>query len=420
VGRGAGAAFAIKVAGTALVFANQLILARILGVESYGHYVYAITWVNVLAIVGILGTDTAAVRFVGEYAGAGQHELLKGFLGYGARRALSSAIVLALVFGAVVVAIRERLDPSLVTAMLAGAFLLPAQVGMQLASAVARGFQRIVLAQLPPEVLRPLLFGGGFLAVHLVHGPQWSAGSTVAWNVAITVAIGLAIVFFLRRSLAVVRGVAKRSDAITWRGMALPVLLIAGFNLILSQTDTIMLGMLRTTTEAGIYAIASRLASLVAFMLVAAGAVAAPMIASYHVAEDRRRTQRLLTVAARIVAIYAFPVAGVLALVGRWLLGWFGEPFEDGYAPMLILIVGQVGYSVCGLAGTVLVMTGHQRAVARVLGVAAVANVLLNASSIPFWGSLGAAGATTLTMIVWNVVLVVLVRQKSDTRVTPV
>lgn len=416
VGRGAGAAFVIKVAGTGLVFANQLILARVLGVHPYGQYIYTITWVNLLAVLGMQGADMAAVRFLGEYTKLGQRELLRGFLGYGVRRVLVAACIFGLALGMAVSVFRRHLDPALAIALAMGAFLLPTQAALQYASAVARGFQRIVLAQFPPEVLRPLLFGGGFLTVYLMGHVPPSAAATVGWNVAVTAAVTAAIALALGSSLRVVRGVDPRQDRTSWRAMAFPVLLISGFNVALSQTDTVMVGLLRDTTDAGVYALAARLASLVSFMLVSAGAVAAPMVATYHSSGERHRLQRLLQVATLIVALYAIPASALLIVGGRWALGWFGEPFVGGYLALVILVVGQLVNSLCGPVGIILVMTGHQRLVARILGSAAISNVVLTTGLIQMAGLVGAAIATAVTMIVWNIWMLTAMKRKLGLR----
>ena len=56
-----------------------------------------------------------------------------------------------------------------------------------------------------------------------------------------------------------------------------------------------------------------------------------------------------------------------------------------------------------------MVMTGHQNKSATVLGYVVVMNVVGNAIAIPLFGVVGAAIATTLTMIIRNIWLSVLV-----------
>ena len=52
--RGAAGAFLGKALGLAAGFGLQIVLARVLGVDGYGIYVYALTWVSILLYVSVL------------------------------------------------------------------------------------------------------------------------------------------------------------------------------------------------------------------------------------------------------------------------------------------------------------------------------------------------------------------------------
>jgi O-antigen/teichoic acid export membrane protein len=57
--------------------------------------------------------------------------------------------------------------------------------------------------------------------------------------------------------------------------------------------------------------------------------------------------------------------------------------------------------------GLILNMVGLERITALGVVVAAVINVFLNVLLIPFLGTLGAAVATSVSLIVWNVLLAI-------------
>ena len=59
--------FLATLVGQLLGFGIQIVLARRLGIESYGLYAYAITWVSFLALLATMGGDRLLVRFLGEY-----------------------------------------------------------------------------------------------------------------------------------------------------------------------------------------------------------------------------------------------------------------------------------------------------------------------------------------------------------------
>ncbi len=225
--------------------------------------------------------------------------------------------------------------------------------------------------------------------------------AVVANTVATVVSLGL-VELLLHRSLGQQRYVHTDVLPAEWLAVSLPLLLMAGFGVILRSTDTLMLGFIKGTTEAGVYTVASRAAAFVPFMLTAVNTMAAPMIAEYYAVGDRRRLQRTLKVGAWAVFVFATFVGVALTVAGRQLLGVFGEEFTAGYTPMLVLIGGQILNCLAGSVGYLLTMTGHQNQATFILGGGAGLNIMLNALLIPAFGTLGAAMATAASMIAWN------------------
>jgi O-antigen/teichoic acid export membrane protein len=94
-----------------------------------------------------------------------------------------------------------------------------------------------------------------------------------------------------------------------------------------------------------------------------------------------------------------------LIFLGHYFLNIFGQDFVDGKGALIILSVGRLLNVAFGSVGAIMIMTGHEREAAFGVGVSAVANVMLNATLIPKWGINGAALATTISLILWNVTL---------------
>src|SRR5436305_11398851 len=78
--RAAGTAFLIRVASAALVYLTQVLLARWMGSFEFGVYAYVWTWVLLLGGVVDFGLASSAQRFIPEYSGTKQLDLLRGFL----------------------------------------------------------------------------------------------------------------------------------------------------------------------------------------------------------------------------------------------------------------------------------------------------------------------------------------------------
>jgi O-antigen/teichoic acid export membrane protein len=90
-------------------------------------------------------------------------------------------------------------------------------------------------------------------------------------------------------------------------------------------------------------------------------------------------------------------------LVGENILNLvFGSDYTQAYGVLSILIVGQLLNVMFGSVGMVLNMTGNQSYAARIAGMAAILNIVMNLIMIPNFGGEGAAVSTAVTLFIWN------------------
>jgi O-antigen/teichoic acid export membrane protein len=184
------------------------------------------------------------------------------------------------------------------------------------------------------------------------------------------------------------------------------------FTVLLGQTDVLLMSALRGSLDAGLYSAAARTGALVGLALVAGNAVVAPMIASCHSQGDVVGLRRVVRTGTRMALAGSLTLAAALVVFGREVLAFFGPEYAGSYAALLVLCAGQVISAGIGPVGYLLSLTGHERTAARVYGVCAVVNVAASAILIPRWGLTGAAVATAGSMVMWNVWLRVLVRER--------
>ena len=96
----------------------------------------------------------------------------------------------------------------------------------------------------------------------------------------------------------------------------------------------------------------------------------------------------------------------------------FGAAFGSGADALAILAAAQVVNVSMGSVAQILNMTGHEGDAARGMAVSTVTNVVLNLAFIPPWGMKGAAVATGISLILWNVLLAKAVHRRLKLRTT--
>lgn len=411
--RGASGTFVMMVLSAGIAFGTNVILARVLGVTHYGIYIYALTWINLLAWACQIGLPTSLVRFVSAYKAKEQWGLFRGIL---SRSIYYVMIATGFIGGTTAIVIwflHDRMGAEQAETLWISLLILPLIALTGLRQGALRGLKRVVLSSIPDGIVRPLL-----IAVIVIVLYFWVQQSLHAMHVMLVNLIATLIAFVIG-SMLLVKALPEQMHNVSpvyagreWLKVSLPMFFGSGMFLILRQADVIMIGIILGPADAGIYAVVSRITSLVFFGLHAIDNIAAPMISELHSKEQFHRLQRMVTLAARGAFSLTFIMSIVLFFLGAYVLSLFGEDFVVGYQAMMILLIGMVIKSLFGSAGFLMSMTGHHKQAAIIVGIAAALNIMMNAVLIPLYGLMGAAIATAVSNAFWSIVVLVYVLRR--------
>jgi O-antigen/teichoic acid export membrane protein len=419
--RGGAWSLLISASGAALSLGVHLVLARVLGGEEYGRYVFALAWMNVLLLVGKFELDTASVRFVGAYSGTDQWAFLRGFLGRSAQIVGLASLGIMFASAILIVVLMDRFERGTALSFLAASLLLPVSAMAQLKASALQGFKQVVRSQSPSLVVRPVVFVLAILVLR--YGFERSVCAPVAILLqfgATTVALILTIRFLRVVMPDHVRHAAEAFDTRYWIKTAAGLLVISGGQTILStNADVLVVGSLLGPELAGRYGAASQLASAVSFGVSAISFIALPVIADLYARQAMPQLQALITHVARLALILSVPVLLLLVVGARPVLSAFGPSFADASGLLILLGFDQLLGALFGIAGYLLIMTGHQVTAARVIVGCAVLNLVLTFVLTPLMGPMGAGLATTITTLVRCYLLVTRMRTALGLSLSP-
>ncbi|MEM9907643.1 MAG: oligosaccharide flippase family protein, partial [Cyanobacteria bacterium P01_D01_bin.44] len=181
--------------------------------------------------------------------------------------------------------------------------------------------------------------------------------------------------------------------------------------LVMLWTDALMLGYFRPAAEVGIYRAASQTALLMTLFTRSLVTLFAPMIARLYSTGALEELDKLFSTAARWSFSLTLPLFLILAVAGEDVLSIFGQDFEIGWIPLIVLAAGQLARAgPGGFAMHILSMSGHQYL--KLVGdiILAVTNVGLNLLMIPRWGLMGAAIATGISILAVNLLRILQVQ----------
>ena len=401
VARGAISSLAIRMAGIGLSFAQGVLTARLLGPAGYGAVAIVLSVAQIAATLALFGLGPLAVREVAAARAAGDDARVSAFVRFAVLATMAFSMIAT---AALCLAAGE--DRLLALAALA----VPLLALIQLARGLAQGLGAIAAAQWPGEILRPLALVGLLMAGLFAGGlsPAGFMACLLAASLLALVAGGVAV---WRRLPGGNRPTARMlprrwlADAAPFLGMALASLLVAELN-------TLLLGWLAGAEQAGLFQPVARIATLLSLPAQAAGMAYAPRVAALWRAGDMAALRRLTATYVWTTTVITGAAALVLALLGPWVLAVFGPDFVPGAGLLWQFGLAYAFSAACGPLGILLAMTG--RTGLAVLGQSAgiAANLAVGLLLIPHQGAAGAASAAVAALVVWNLVLVVVVRRK--------
>ena len=384
----------------------SILLTRLLGVAGFGVYSFGISVATILAIPTSKGISELVVREVARAKQTENWSFMKAILLW------STGFVF--IYSAVVGTIIAIIAPSIDSENLLGRAALYSIIIVPLISLTGiwagglRGLKYPGLSLLPEGFLRPV-----FLLSFLLITGWLSSLIFTAYNALMLFVIAAAIVVLCSAAMLIKvlprevwsRPVSKGHHK-KWLKLALPFAAIGGLMVVNRQVDLILLGVFMSETEVGLYRIAILGGMLILFGSQAINIVLSPYFAEHNKSQDRENIVELM----RMSIFFSFSIAlfatVFLIIFGKWILAWVYSPaFLESYKPLIILSFANTVVALNGAIIALLNMTGNQNQTLRAFSFSVGINVILNTIFIIYFGILGAAIATMISLIIWSYLL---------------
>lgn len=407
--------FTVRVLSAGLALLMQIALARWMGAFEYGIYVAVWVWALILSLITSLGLPSAVLRFIPQYAAEGQLEHLRGILRSSRIVTLTVTTAFAILGGAVAWSAREMMvENHFIVPILLAAVCLPMMALTEVQDGIARVHDWGDLAHLPPYLLRPLLI---FTGMALIIWFDLPATATSAFSVTIMATWVTAIVqfFMLKRRLSkhYPKGPLQYERSL-WVKIAIPLLIVEGLFVLITNTDIIVLGWFMSPDLVAIYFAAIKLIGLIHFVYFAVRAAAAHKIAHYFTIKDKHKLETFVQTTVRWTFWPSLALSIIMIAMGKIILSFFGAEFVLGYPVLYILTIGVLARASIGPAELFLTMADEQNLCAKIYASTFFINLILNLLLIPIMGLYGAALATSSSIIIETICLYLSVRRKLD------
>jgi O-antigen/teichoic acid export membrane protein len=416
-------------------FALVAIVTHAVGARGAGAVFTGVAVFTILSNAFKLGADTGLVRFVSrdlETAG-----------GSGVRALLRTAVVPALVASTAGAALL-LLSPALATHLLPDlgrdeaievmrlfAVFLPVTTVSLVLLGATRGYGTVLpfvgVEQIGKPVLRVLLalplavLAPGIVALSAAWLLPSLAGALVAW-------------WALRRARRAHpprtsappgtgeppgtrrrshrRGGERPRAAREFWAFSGPRAISSVFDITAVWVGVILLSLLGTTQDAGIYTAITRVVTAGTLLQLAIRLAVAPQISRLLAGGNDAQAHHLHRLSTRWIVLFSWPLFVLLGLFPATSLVVFGGGFTHGAAALAVLCVACAVNVGVGNAQTVILMAGRSSWNLGVAAAAFVVQVVSGVALVPRYGVLGASVSWGLAIVVDNVASALLVRYR--------
>lgn len=386
----------------------SLVLARIRGSSGVGVYWQAYALLTLVELFALGGFSSAMTRFVAVHRAEGDLGGVRGTIRLGLTLTTVTAVgaAIVLIITAPWLANSVFSDPRLTAPLRWVALTLPPLAFQDAALGATKGFKTMKPFAFVGMVLEPGLRTG--LTVMLLLLGTGMKGAMAALFVSNAVG-AIAAAAALRRLMGKpqVDPVYRPRELFSFSVFSwLAALASSG----LLWADTLLLGIFVSSSQVGVYNVATRLVSLASFVMAPIIASFAPRIADLYHRRQIETLQRTYAVATSWIIRLSLPAFIALILFTPQLLAFFGPAYPAAASVTIILALGKFVDAATGPCAMMLNMSGRVALnMADNISVLAL-NIGLNLWLIPEFGIVGSAAAWAISLAVVNLARVAQVR----------
>lgn len=362
-------------------FVYFIFVARMIGVDNIGKYVFALSYTTIFSVFIDLGLSPVLTRESAKDQGKA-NDYLNNVLGL-------KIILSALTFLAAVGLINILDYPSITRSLvyLAGLIMILDSFTLSF-YAIFRGFQNlkyesigIIIGQIITVIVGTI----GLLLKFPLHIIIIALLASSFFNF-------LFSLFLLEKKIKIKPKLAFNEKLI--RGLlkiAIPFGIAAIFTRVYGYIDSVLLSILAGDKFVGWYGVAYKLTFALQFIPAAFAAAIFPAMSSYY-ACSKELLAKTFEKSMFYLIIIALPISfGVLALADKIILKLYGQSFEASIIPLQILITSLIFIFLNYPVGSILNACDRQTTNTVNIGIAMVATIILNLILIPRFGVIGAS-----------------------------
>lgn len=381
------------------------------GAEEFGKYSIGITVLSIATIIPIFGLDQGLVRIIGELLEKNSLNKISNVLKKSIILVVSISLIVSvyLYFQSKNISLLLK-NPELEQTLKIAIYAIIPTVLIRVFSAVMQSVKKITQFSIVSLLLTPCLF---FLALVVSDFYVLNISILPLYVMSVCVSALIALVIFMKLLPSLDN--EKRIYPYPFKKIveiSLPMLLVSSFALIMSWTDVLMLSYYMTAADVGVYTVAVKVALIASIGLSSINSIVAPKLVQSFSSGNLKDLEVIVQQSTRVVFFVSLPIIVFIFIFSNVIMELFGQEFSAGVVALLLISFAQLVNSISGSVGYIMQMTNNQKIFQFIIIFSAILNIVMNYFLIPIYGINGAAFSSMISMITWNVMSVIFIKNK--------
>jgi O-antigen/teichoic acid export membrane protein len=392
-----------NIVGSVLKFGCNYLLQVRFGAIVYGLYSISLALVQLIASLCNLGLGDTSIRYTAIYQSKRQRGSLYGVLLFctGLAGVVGLLGALALIVFSPAVAIMKK-EPQLVPFLGLMAPLVPLLSLQTVWFGALQGIKLFKWRVFSERIITPAVLLLALLCFFVFSPSIFTV--TTATIVSIVMGTAAGGYFLYTSAFRFLHNEHPVFEVREWVCFSVFNFLTSITEVVLESIDTLLLVICAVTTmQVGQYNAAVKISDFVAMPLFSMTTMFSPTIAELHSRGEYEKLSVMYQVVNKWIITLSLPIFLIATLFSKSLLQLSGHSFVDAWPLLVVSAIGSMVNAATGSVGYMLLMTGYQKwsfinSVASV-----VLNTVFGILLIPFWGAMGTALGTTITLIIVNI-----------------
>jgi len=363
----------------------------------------AVSTLEIVTLLSVLGLPTAIPRFIGYYSGLNNQLKVKSTIFNVLKLNIPLSIIVSVLLYnfSNVIANSIFQKPQLSNILRIFAIVLPFMSMKLVFQAILNGFKEslyYIYSNTTLFIFLPIVF------LTLSHFGLKLKAAYISYT--ISYFLSFAISFFLTLKIYIKQNFPNKKPPSILKELffySWPLIFHQMVWFLMVRVDTLMLGFYKSTSSVGVYNAAIPMGKFITLFLNSFGLLFLPVISEIYSKGDLDNVRSLYSITLKWITTLTIPIFLFLTFCAAENVHiFFGQQYADAAPALIIISIGYFIDSIFGLQSWILSASGKTKLLFMNSSVGLLLNFFLNFLLIPRYEIIGAAMATTTTLLFFN------------------